>query len=605
MPRLSKIRSSRIKRARHASEISRQKRQLRLTDNSQPLAASPADEEHDSQASTCVQVPIRVSENELAQQVYTQYTTNCPRVKDQLFRLTVLRVYFYQIGSLKLSKSESLKRTCQIFMVGSSTIRRWLCLFRETGSPCDIPSDSIIGRPPVLDDSDMFLLDTFVKTNAISIQNSENTKRSLTAAKILQWVQDELGKEISASSLRRSLLQLNYRWLDSSIPDSRASYNKIGYDRSDVLFYRHSIFLKKVIQNYRDPNVVFICHDECMVHCNMHSLYYYVKCSPTGKKWHDSDQKRFAQKFTNRGKNYSVMIGGFLSEDGFCLDTLVRLKRGGIYRNPTYKNEDVCSDFVKAIDVFKDKYPEKTLVFLFDNAPSHKTKTKINTKNYNLTVYTQDEVIPQCSKEYFLRQSELWTTSMEKLPEPPKPSISLLSARKHHMPNDFTSFTQWKSHLKTEWKDWREWKKKQQAIEKQIDSTFVNCVSWKNFDTKLESIAKKHNVKILFTPFYHAGLNPIELYWGRMKNILRSRQLTSLKTIYDAIPEIIEEINNRGFAQKCFRRIIGRVAQYQQYRELRLSYYQYKETVLSKSPYKNPWSPENRSKHDAWLLGDD
>ena len=87
--------------------------------------------------------------------------------------------------------------------------------------------------------------------------------------------------------------------------------------------------------------------------------------------------------------------------------------------------------------------------------------------------------------------------------------------------------------------------------------------------------------------------------------ISRCKQLSSLKSIYNAILEIINEINNQNFAPKCFRRIICRAAQYQKFKELPLSYYQYKETVLSKSAYVNPWSPQSRVKTNVWLLSDE
>lgn len=614
MPKLNKIQTSKLKRARSASLVRHASPRLRsrnktpdltgtaIVDSSSTMKLNPDSSFQIVPNNGNIGLPPHIT-------LYQQYKDLLPRVKPVSFRLNVLRQFYYFNKTLKFSRNQSLFHVSQLNMIGQSTIELWLKNFKEAGTVSDFSSDNRRGPEPIFDSDELIRLDDFIIQNSISIQDGlSNAGCSLTVNKIAQWVEETLLKTVSETTIREALSLLNYQWSDSSVPDARASYNKIGHDRTDVVEYRQNIFLDRFISFNSCQDHIFICQDESMFACNMHSPYFYVKFDDDGKKWASTVQKRHAQKKTTRGQTYSLMVSGYMTRDGFLKETLTTIKRGGIYGHRTYCSEEFLSDFVDAIKVCKQKFPNKKLVFLFDNAPSHKTKTSgissesIQTWNGNGPTL---EHFDYSSKESFLRSRNLWKTDFDLDPEPPKPTILISATTARLKPAHFRTLADWRSNLRIQWKDWRDWERKRKAKVKLIDSLFLNSVTWKNFSTQIEEISEKNNVSILFTPFYHAELNPIEIIWGRLKQKMRYHQLSSIKSISDKLPEFIDEINHDGFCSKAFRRVFARIVNYKKFGHLKLSYYEYKNLVLTLSDKNDPWSPENLANTSDWLLETD
>ncbi len=611
MPKLNKIQTSRIKKARSASQIRHSSPKLRTrrqtwshTDLEIPPSQSCITPHP---LSSFQRVPnVDKSEPSLFSMVYQQYRNILPRIKSPLFRLQVLRHFFYFRNVLKFSRKLSLFHTCKANLIGESTLELWLKNFRETGSTEDFQSDKTKGPIPIFDSDELALLDDFIIKNSISIGDQHpHTGCALTVKKIIEWVEVELAKTVSETTIRRVLNMLDFRWSDSSVPDARSSYNKIGHDRPDVVQYRQETFLDRSINVLSCQRSILICQDESMFSCNMHSPYFYVKFDENGKKWASSLQKRQAQKKTSRGKTYSVMVAGYMTRYGFLKETLKTIKRGGIYGHKSYSSSEFLRDFVDAIKICRQKFPDKKLVFLFDNAPSHKIKLPGISAESVPTWNSNGQSLPSfpySSKEEYLKSRNLWKPDFELDSEPPKPTILISEICSHIKPSKYRTLAHWRTDLQMQWKIWKSWERQRKEKEKLINAIFLNSVTWKNFATQVEEIARKHQVTILFTPFYHAELNPIELIWGRLKQQMRYHQLSSIKSISDKLPEFIDRINHDGFCKKAFKRVIARIVNYKKFGYNKLSYYDYKKLVLSLSDSDDPWSPEVMSTSSHWLL---
>ena len=507
---------------------------------------------------------------------------------------------------MKYSRSLSLEHCANIFQIGISTIESWMKLIVDTNELTDFPMDNVPGPSPILDDDQLEELNQFILDNAISIQSGWKYQgQALTASKIIEWIEEQFCKTVSHSYIRKILDRLNFQWLDSSVPDARASYNKIGHDRRDVVDYRQKYFLDKFISSYRCRDTIIVCQDESMFNCNMHSHRVYIKCTNKGQKWASPAQKRMAQKVRNRGQTYSLMIAGYMTKFGFINETLRTIKRGGIYGRQTYSSDLFLEDFEKAIDVCSSKFPGKRLVFLIDNAPSHKVTIPEITSESIPTWSCQGNhnfEFPYSSKEAYLKDVGAWKQQFEYELEPEKPKTLISQIKSQNMPREFRTLAEWRKHLKKQWADWHCWHRSHKARLKEINSIFLNSVTFKNFGTQIERIAQEKNVSVLFTPFYHAELNPIELIWGRMKQEMRMQQLSAIKSVSEAVPKILSSINDSDFCSKAFRRTICRIVNYSKYGYLKLSYYEYKNLVLQLSTREDPWSPESLQCDKSWLL---
>ena len=303
-----------------------------------------------------------------------RFRENIPYCRPIVFRLLSIRIFEHFMGKLRMNRSNSIRHVCSICQISKSTLERWIYLTKINGIPSDFPSDTHAGRPPLLSDSQLALLDEFLQTE--SITSSLHQGRALNSSMILDWIQENLSVTVSRSTLQSILNNMGYSWSDPSLPDERASYNQTGHDRIDVVQYRQDTFIEIFLSCFRDPNVIFICQDESMIHCNQHSLRYYIKYDEKGKKWASKQQKSSVKKITKRGANYSVMVSCYMCEDEVHLECLKRIKRGGSNGRQTFNHQDFMDQFRSAIHYFKEKYPNKKLVFLFDNAPIHKVKMK-------------------------------------------------------------------------------------------------------------------------------------------------------------------------------------------------------------------------------------
>ena len=78
-------------------------------------------------------------------------------------------------------------------------------------------------------------------------------------------------------------------------------------------------------------------------------------------------------------------------------------------------------------------------------------------------------------------------------------------------------------------------------------------VAFKNI-SRLEKLAAKYNMKIIFNPKHHCEMNPIEGLWCSMKRFIRQKNDQTFSTMLRLIPASREYFFNKNLHYKLFRR---------------------------------------------------
>jgi transposase len=82
--------------------------------------------------------------------------------------------------------------------------------------------------------------------------------------------------------------------------------------------------------------------------------------------------------------------------------------------------------------------------------------------------------------------------------------------------------------------------------------------------TKLESLADKYDIKIIFCPKFHCELNPIEGLWCFMKNYIRKYTDQSFEKLQDLTNESLIKFKETGYNFKLWRRFWRLLALYKE-----------------------------------------
>ena len=74
---------------------------------------------------------------------------------------------------------------------------------------------------------------------------------------------------------------------------------------------------------------------------------------------------------------------------------------------------------------------------------------------------------------------------------------------------------------------------------------------------QITAIAKRHNAEILFTPPYHAQLNPIEHGWSVLKRLIHNKRgnkkynTAQMKEFVESMVRIMETEKNEAVINAC------------------------------------------------------
>ena len=254
-----------------------------------------------------------------------------PRSLD--FRLCVLQFISYLMVDRRKGISQAVNDASRVYSCSKSTLWMYLSNYRLHGSPLTFDTDSISGRPSMFDSDSREIFLNYVRRCSVG----QSGTKSLRVLDFQRFCQSELNITASGSTIRRILNQIGVKYLDSSVPDARASYSKRGHDRNDVVWYRQNIFIPQFLKSFLSKSIDFYVHDETTIHCNMSSLYHWIIVGSGHDKWGDVMQKRSVQKLNKKGASMKVLLSAFMSSSGVLMPrtenskSLVILKRGGIY----------------------------------------------------------------------------------------------------------------------------------------------------------------------------------------------------------------------------------------------------------------------------------
>jgi transposase len=82
--------------------------------------------------------------------------------------------------------------------------------------------------------------------------------------------------------------------------------------------------------------------------------------------------------------------------------------------------------------------------------------------------------------------------------------------------------------------------------------------------SRLEKLASKYHVRIIFGPKYHCELNPIEELWCAMQRHVRQRNDQTFSTMLALIPKSREDFQEKNLQLKLFRRFWRTLEAYNQ-----------------------------------------
>jgi hypothetical protein len=186
----------------------------------------------------------------------------------------------------------------------------------------------------------------------------------------------ELKKTISLATAKRWMKCMDYRW----VQDHRGQYVN-GHEREDVVNYRQNVFLKRWASeegkmcswgedneelcdiSIERPLCVWF-HDESTFYAN----------DRRKSKW--VHQSTSATPYT-KGEGASLMVADFVSADHGWLrspdgkESARVLFKAGKSRDGYFSNEDILTQFQKAMAIVQKYWPNEDHLFIFDNATTH------------------------------------------------------------------------------------------------------------------------------------------------------------------------------------------------------------------------------------------
>ena len=293
-----------------------------------------------------------------------------------------------------------------------------------------------------------------------------------------------------------------------------------GREREDVTSYRKE-FLKK-LEKFDETTItpsqptpcttdgekryLRIVHDETTFYAN----------ADQSRFWNDGESQVLHQKSLGS----SIMISNFLVEGhGYLRDDKEEARLYLETQQQGYFNSDMFVEQVeRALNIFERKFPRITGIFLFDNAPSHKTYPPDGLNAANMNVYPG-------GKQPIMRDT-VWNGEVQRmvLPDGRAKGMKLVLQECGVDVSDMYA------------------EKLRQKLNEFPDFT--------NQPTILNELVHSRGHICLYFPKYHCELNPIERNWCHAKKVARqyvNGSILKLRVVPLSLESVTVDMMNKFF----------------------------------------------------------
>ncbi|TFK17275.1 hypothetical protein FA15DRAFT_683571 [Coprinopsis marcescibilis] len=272
---------------------------------------------------------------------------------------------------------------------------------------------------------------------------------------------------------------------------------------------------RRIIVWFHDETI-FYAHD---MHCN---------------PWHHKDAQ--AKPYT-KGEGYSLMIADFVSADfGWLSSNLCSVKktaqkiiRPGKGHDMYSNNDDIIDQFIKAVQIVKEAYPDFEHVFVYDNATTHLKRFEdsisaqkmpkgckdINRKcihviGKNGTLMSKKKTIPMADAQFADRRPQRLYYDDGSNQGKFNGMLQILEEQGFH--KKVANFGK----LNVECKKFKCPEDKENCC---LCHILYNQPDFANGKSKLEIVLEQYGMQVLLLPKFHCELNFIEQVWGYAKQV--------------------------------------------------------------------------------------
>lgn len=235
-----------------------------------------------------------------------------------------------------------------------------------------------------------------------------------------------------------------------------------------------------------------------------------------GRSWYWGEDN--SQILRAKGGGAKLMLSGFLFESegecGWVKGTELFMEIGK-NKDGYFNNARLMQQMEKALPVMEERFPGKKLVFIFDNAPSHRKKAEnaLNVSEMNVNPGGKQPII----------RSTTWNNNVQhmafrsgRLKGVPKGMKQVLTERRLLHPG--------------------------KMVKKDYMNVLGECKDFKEEKSILEDWVGKKNHTFLFLPRFYCELNPIELTWCWLKQKLRADPPQKLKSMRKSVDNLLANI---------------------------------------------------------------
>ncbi len=355
----------------------------------------------------------------------------------------------------------------------------------------------------------------FVRSNA-----TKKGEPNLTSQQFRDWIKAKFNVSVCVETARVWLHHLGF--------EQRNHHKGIffdGHDRDDVSRYRKEFLEmmskldeKTIIPD--QPNLPQVQEGEKPLVRVVHDESTFYAIAFQSLFWSDGHVDALRQKSLGQ----SIMVSDFIVEgDGYLRDSeeearlMLETQRDGYFNS-----EKFLAQVHRAITIFDRKYPDRTGLFMFDNAPSHK-------KMANNALNVDHMNVHPGGKQAILRDTQ-WNGQVQKmvLPDGQPKGLKVVLEERGVNTNGMVA-----QNLRETLSQFPDFSQQKTVLEEEVEARGHLCV---------------------FFPKYHCELNAIERNWCHAKQYSRANCNGSIVRLRRIVPEALETVTTElmdNFFKTC------------------------------------------------------